>query len=1108
MTSERVQRQVDRLLTEAEDAMARGDWETVRLRAGAVLRLQPRDEDALTYLSAAGSEPAGGSTLPPSATAARPAERRHMAVMFCDLRGSTELSERMDPEDLRDVLRAYHRVAADAVDRLGGYISRYMGDGLLVYFGYPTAHEDDPDRAVRAGLEIVAAAAGLPLLPHGGVPEVRVGIHYGLAVIAEMGGGSRIEPNDVVGETANIAARIQSLAPPSAVVVSGELAALLRHPPQMERLGLREIKGISRPIELFRVAATGGTSERTRQGEGPLVGRSRELRLLESAWASALAGEGSAVLVSGDAGLGKTRLASELRRRARADGHTVIQLRGSPFHQNTALRPIVDHLARVLELDPATPGEEMLRRLEESLAGLGLEPRALVPPLAALLGLPNAAGVPGSELSGAELKEAIFETLAAWLRAVVLRAPTLVIVEDLHWLDPSSAELLLRIAGQVGRQRILILLTSRPEPGVARATGKGIVQITLQRLEPETTLELITTLAEGSTLAAGEIERLAGRSDGVPLFAEELVRLALEGGAPAEAPGRQAPRESNVPPALFSSLMARLDRMGPVRELARVAAVCGREVPVPLLAAAAGVPEAEARAGLEQLTEAGICMPLPGAGVYAFKHALIMDVAYESMLRADRVGLHGTIAGVIETAFPAISESEPEVLAHHLERAGAGARAIPYLRRAAARAVAQSANTEAVNHLGRALSLLDPAAGSAALELELRNALGPPLIATVGYSSPAVEENYGRATEVSRLLADPGQSFQALSGLRRFHQVHGDVPRARSISEELVKLADGIGEPVLRGIAHHALGEAFFLGGEPGRARTELEAARTILDACRADGVAAARDPSVTVRAYLGLTYWALGHPNLALATVSEAVAVAVEVESLFGTAYALVLSAWIHELRGEPLDAIRCAEAGRAVALEHRFPYWVHGATVYGAWARAVLGDADGLAEFIRGLEGFRAIGARTTEAHLLALLAEMKAIHEGPASAIEAIEEGFAAANESGELQWLPDLYRLRAGFRLQLDPADRPGALADIETALSLARESGARSLELRAAVTFATVCLAIEPPGSRGVIVLREAIDAFPEESPSPQLDAARELLVRLSSTPGTEKEATR
>ena len=1100
MTSERVRKQIDRLLTEAEDAMARADWETVRLRAEAVLRLQPGDQDALTYLGAAGQQHGVDEPLRGVASSARTAERRHMAVMFCDLRGSTELSERMDPEDLRDVLRAYHRAAAEAVDRLGGHIARYMGDGLLVYFGYPTAHEDDADRAVRAGLEIVAAAAALPALPDGGKPEVRVGIHYGLAVIAEMGGGSRIEPNDVVGETANIAARIQSLAPASTVVVSGALAALLRHPHQLTRLADQEVRGISRPIELFRIDGTESTGEGDPRRSGPLVGRSRELRLLESAWASALAGEGSTVLLSGEAGLGKTRLASELRRQVRNGGHNVIQLRGSPFHQNTALRAIVDHLTRVLDLDAETSREEIFRRLEESLADLGLDPRELAPPLVALINLSKPANPSAVELRGVELKQAIFETLTAWLWAVVQRSPTLLIVEDLHWLDPSSVELLLRIGGRVGRQRILILLTSRPEAAVPLAVDSGIIQITLHRLESETTLELVTRLTAGSGFSQSEIQQLAGRSDGVPLFAEELVRQALEGGAP----GGPAPRDSSVPPALFSSLMARLDRMGAVRDLARVAAVCGREVSVRLVAAAAGVSESEAAAGLNHLTEAGICLALPGPGAYTFKHALILDVAYESMLRADRVELHRALANVIETDFASIREGEPEVLAHHLERAGENARAIPYLQRAAAQALAQSANREAVHHLSQALSLLDPGTESAGLELELRNALGSPLIATSGYSSPSVETNYGRATEVARLLADPEQSFHALSGLRRFHQVHGDVARARSISEELVKLAAGIGQPVLQGIAHHALGEAFFLGGQPQQARTELEAALALLDTCTAKGDLTARSPSVTVRAYLGLTYWTLGYPNQALASVTEAVNMAEKFEWRFGVAYALVLSAWIHELRAEPTEAIRCAEAGGALALAHHFPYWVHGATVYGAWAKAILGEREGLAEFGRGLEGFRAIGARTTEAHLLALLAEMKVIHEGPASALDVIEEGFAAAIESGELQWLPDLYRLRAKFRFQLDPADVEGSLDDLETALNLARESGARSLELRAGVAFATLCAALEPPRARGLAVLREAVEGFPADGPSPEIVAARELLVRHSAADGIQE----
>ncbi len=1021
-----------------------------------------------------------------------------MAVMFCDLRGSTELSARMDPEDLRDVLRGYHAAAASVVERFGGFIARYMGDGLLVYFGYPTAHEDDADRALLAGLEIVETARALPPLPGGGVPEVRVGIDFGLAVIAEMGGGNRVEPNDVVGETANTAARIQAFAEPSTVVISGSAAALLRHPHNLTPLGSVELKGLNRPVELFRAKASRTANEPPTAPRGPLIGRDAEFRILEAAWHRALAGEGGAVLVTGEAGLGKTRLASELRRRARDGGRTVIQLRASPFHQNTAFHPVVGHLTMLLGLEPEMGSQERLSRVNTSLTELGLDAPSLEQPLSVLLNIGDVDRARARTLSGVQLGEAISDALTAWLRAVVRRTPTLLIVEDLHWLDPSTLELILRITSGAAREHLLVLLTSRPG---ALTAMDGIARIELEPLRTGQTLELVAELAQGSSLTQDELRELVGRSDGVPLFAEELVSTAIEAGAGGTTPTRRAPRDATVPPALFSSLMARLDRMGAAKELARVAAVCGREVSVQLLAKAASVSEERAAAGLGQLADAGIFIRLPRPQTYAFKHALIRDVAYESMLRSDRVEFHAKVADTLEESFPSVCDAEPEVLAHHLERAGAPGRAIPYLRRAGSRAAAQSANREAVTHFRRALALLPSTPDSAASELELLNEIGRPLIAVAGYSSDEVEQNFRRAADVARRLANAEQSFHALSGLRRFHQVQGDVRRARAISEELVSLAGRISAPIFQAIAHHALGEAQFLGGQPLEARSELEMARNLLDELAAAGTPATAEPRVTVRSYLGLAYWVLGYPNRAIEVAGEAAELAVQTDLPFARAYALTVMAWLHELRQEPDAALKYATEAHQLSIEHDYPYWGTAAAVYGGWARALLGDPDGFESLVAGIDRLRVLGARTTEPHLLAMLAELTARRSGAAAALEAVDAGLKLVDQSGERVWLPDLYRLRAKFTLQSDVGAPSQAIGDLERSVRTAQQSGARSQQLRTAVDFA----ALAPQNDTAVAALRDALDAFPERTDSPGLDRARDLLAQLT---GSAEKRTR
>ncbi len=1089
MATERVLRQIDRLLGEAEAAIGEANWPLVRQKAEAALRLSPGNEDALAYLQAANTDPGPGHASPVPG-----AERRLMAVMFCDLASSTAMSEELDPEDLRDVLREYQHAAAAIVDRLGGYTAHYMGDGLLVYFGFPTAHEDDADRAVRAALEIVDGVGSIRA-PGGGHPlAARAGLHYGLAVVAEMGSGERIQPNDVVGETANIAARLQSLAPPGGVVASADLLRLTKAGYALEPLGPQALRGLSRPIEVSRVAGLAPRDWQTAEKGAPFLGRTRELAMVSRAWSEAVAGSGSGLLVRAEAGLGKTRLVREFQRRLDATDHTFIGVQGSAFHTNTAFYPVVRSVAgALLDLD-APRGAAPLDRLGLAYEGLGLAPAEGIPPLAMLLGLslegryPELTGPPG------EIRERIFAALLAWIVGLCNRRPVLIAVEDVHWLDPSSLDLVARVLPVARGKPLLLLLTTRTEFAVPEPVAASCLTFTLGRLDAADTEQLVAGLVAGTGVAPEEIRRLAARAEGVPLFAEELSRLAAEAGAAGEGSAPLPAARSTIPPALYGSLMARLDRAPANRRLAQLCSVVGREISVALVSGLAGNSEEQTLSDLDRLVEAGVLAPRGRNGHYAFKHALIQDVAYESLLRPDRAGFHAAVARQLEERFPSLRDAEPETVAYHLARAGDPGRAIPYLRRAATLASARFANTEAMNYLTQALELAHQGGAPPAVETELRLALGQPLTAVRGYASPEVEANYRLAMEAARTLSDPVQTFHALRGLGRFYQVQGGLDRARPIAKELVERAERIGSPFLMASAHLPLGEQLALGGYPEQALVELKRATGLFEEAlgTADG-AAAEEPYVSALAYSGFTAWFLGYPDRARAEIQRAIDRSRERNLPSGLVYSLVLAAWVHQLRDQPGPAGELAREAKAIAQERKFGYWLYASSCLVEWASARTGDADAVARVQAAVATYFAAGNRTAGAWLHSLVADAMLAHCDTAGARDAVAHGLETATATGEEAFEPLLWEIR-GSILSTGAGGDADSRRDFRLAVTRARERGAKSLELRAAMRFAA---AFSPEGTAA---LELALAKFPEQT----ADETRRARAILNSQPAIKE----
>ena len=670
------------------------------------------------------------------------AERRQLTVLFCDLVDSTVLASQLDPEDLRAVVRAYQATCAEVIQRFDGHIAQYLGDGLLVYFGYPQAHEDTVQQAVRCGLGMVEAMGTLNTRleqVHGVRLAVRLGIHTGLVVVGEIGSGGRQEQL-ALGETPNIAARLQGLAAPDTVVISEATAHLIHGYFVCQPLGAQALKGLTQPLQVYRVLQESGAQTRldvvTPRGLTPLVGRDEEVGLLQRRWDQATTGMGQVVLLSGEAGIGKSRLVQVLKEHITSAHHTRIEWRGSPSHQQSALYPVIDHLQRLLRGHHEAPPDEQLRTLEAALTASGMALSEAVPLLAALLSLPLPDSYPPLTLTPQRQRQKTLETLLAWLYAEAQQQPVLLIVEDLHWVDPSTVELLSLLIEQCAPRRLCLVLTARPEFHPPWAMVAHLTALTLRRLAPAEIGRLVTHVVGDKAFPPAVLQEVVRKTDGVPLFVEELTKTVLASGLLQEREdcyelsGTLPPLA--IPATLHDALMARLDRLAAVKVVAQLGAAIGRTFTYELIQAVAQLDAATLQGALALLVETEVVAQrgLPPQATYTFRHALIQDAAYQSLLRSTRQQYHQQLAQVLEARFPDICETQPELLAHHYTEAGLSAQALPYWQRAGQRAMERSGYREAVACFEQALVTLrrlperrDTLEQAIDLRLAMRNAL-------------------------------------------------------------------------------------------------------------------------------------------------------------------------------------------------------------------------------------------------------------------------------------------------------------------------------------------------------------------------------------------------
>jgi class 3 adenylate cyclase len=1032
-------------------------------------------------------------------------ERRQLTVMFADLVGSTELAARADPEDVRDVMRAYQDACAASIARYDGYVAKYLGDGVLAYFGYPHAHEDAAERAVRAARDIVQAIDRLaPLSGHR--LSVRVGIATGMVVVGAVAAPDGASELSAIGETPNLAARLQALAEPNTVVIADSTRALTRGAFRYVNLGDRKLKGISEPARIWQVAGNIAVSrfEATYvAGLSRFVGREPEVALLNSRWEQALGGEGQAVLLCGEAGIGKSRIAEQLRQRLEGFDHTRIRYQCSPFHVSSALQPVISQLEYAADLNADDDGSVRLAKLESLLAPTtrNMEELAL---LATLLGIPLGSHHVMPNVTSDVLKKRTLEALAGQLVALARIKPVYWLVEDVHWIDPTTRELIGLCLDRVRDLPVFALITFRPEFVHAWGHMPHVTGLTLNRLARRQCTELIDSVCAGKPLPAEVFEQIVAKTDGIPLFIEELTKTVLESGLLIERDGSYAltgpPAPMAIPTTLQDSLIERLERLSPVKEVAQIGSAIGREFSYDLLAAVSEFRDNELKEALGQLANAELVYVRgePPDATYAFKHALVRDAAYASLLRARRQQIHSRIAQVLPGKFPDLIARQPETLAHHCEAAGLEAPAKEYWSRAGRLALVNATYAEATNHFAKALALVAKGAPSEARIREEAGLLLDRGIAMAALKGPASAEHAQIATDaltVSAPLGDDALHFRARWADWLAHTVGGKLPEATARADLLVGMASQIGADDLRLQAHHARWTTAFARGHVTTARDAVENGLALYDLGQHRdhwSMYGAHDPGVCGCSIGAITFWQAGLAERAQNLYKQAIGLGTELGHPFSVAAAHLHGAFFAIMVGDGAAVDISAQTLAAVAAEANLAWQARLGRFLAGWVTVQQGEIGRGADQMEA--SFRNLQERKERLYLTMLgtvLASNKLEMGRTEEALNLLEELQLLSVETHQQLFVPDLHRLRAEALHRLDPKS-PRIEAEYGMALQLAREQGALALELRAARGLATR-LAASGRTDEGTALLRPVFDRFTEGLATPDLQAAKALL---------------
>ncbi len=989
------------------------------------------------------------------------AERRQLTIMFCDLVESVARSIRLDPEDLQRIMRDYYRLCEDVIVRSGGYVAKYLGDGVLAYFGYPHASEADAEQAVRTGLTLIE---GIGQIETGDVHlQARVGIATGLVVIGDLFTSGAVQEQAAIGQTPNLAARLQQLAEPNSVVIGETTKRLTGGLFTYRALEPMSLKGFDGTVAAWKVLGPSGSvsrfEARAEGGLTPFINRDQDLAFLSSAWQQVVAGDGQVVLLSGEPGIGKSRIVQTLRQHLGERSHTALFVACSPQQQDSALYTVISRLESISGFARSDTEAEKLGKLETLLARSGSATAEDVALLADLLSLPVTDRTLLSSIGPQRRKQRTLDALISQLIGLSRQRPVVLVWEDVHWSDPTSLELLTLIIECVPRLPVLLIVTFRPEFSPPWAGDPNVTWRTLPRLGGDHG----AALSEGVTgkVLPAEVQRqIVEKSDGNPLFIEELTKTVVESGLLQDQGSRYvltgALTSLTVPGTLHDSLVARLDRLGPLRELLHIGAAIGREFPHELLAAVSPLSDAELDEAVDGLlrSELVFLSEQKPDRIYTFKHALIRDAAYELMLRSKRQELHGHIAQVLKQRFSDWADTRPEALAHHFTEAGELLTAIPHWQQAGLRAQSRAAYVEAAGHFRTALDLvgrLGEAGSLPGVELGLRTQLAMSLSATRGYAAPEVQDAYDQALRLCDILGDTSDVFPVLRGICTFSIVRADLPRARDIAVRCTQIGEQAQRMDYLIEGYNAWGYTLIYMGELAEGRRLLEKA---VELYRSHGgyrlsYPTPQDPAVACLSLLATACWEMGDLATGIRCSEEAVAAARRLNRPFDLAYAHCFAASFELLRRRPLAAHHHAETAVEISREHGYGVWLTAGTMHLAMAMGATGRIEEATAMLTAtLEAWRSGGAELNRSYYIVGLANLHRVAGRPEEALRAIEEGIEHAERHRNRSTLASLYLARGEALMQQGGTALGAAEAVLMRALDTARQQGARLYELRA------------------------------------------------------------
>jgi DNA-binding SARP family transcriptional activator/class 3 adenylate cyclase/tetratricopeptide (TPR) repeat protein len=1046
----------------------------------------------------AAANPLGDIEIEPPATPRAP-ERRQITVLVCDLAGASSLAARLDPEELQALIAAYQRCCTPIISRSGGAVGKFSGTEMLAYFGHPQANEHDVERAVRVGLALVEAVSRLDCGTAGPL-QLRVGVATGPVVVGDLL-GTGVDRQVIVGEAAQLAGGLERTAEPNTVAIGASTRQLVGTLFDCADLGQVAVNGFPEPVPAWRVLGPSGIDSRfeaLRAPTTPLIGREEELELLLRRWRQASSGDGRVVLLAGEPGIGKSRLPVELQQRLQAESHTRLRQFCSPHHQDSALYPVISQLQRAAGFRRDNTDQQRLDRLEAVLAQTSKDLKGVAPLIADLLSVPTGDRYPPLNLTPQKRKEKTLQALRAQLEGMAAREPVLVVFEDVHWIDPTSLELLDLIVERVPALPVLLIITFRPEFAAPWIGRPQVTLLTLNRLPPSERAAMIAAVAGGKALPQEMVDQIIDRTDGVPLFIEELTKTVVESGIFAEAGGRHALMEPaallSIPSTLQASLLARLDRLPATREVVQTGAALGRSFSHELISAVAQMPQQQVDDALVQLVSAELIFRRGVApdAEYTFKHALVQDVARGTLLRNRREQIHARIVATLETQFPEIVSAQPQVVAQHCAEANFDEKAVGYWLKAGQQAVARSAMMEAVAQLQNGLNLLanlpqDPQRQRQ--ELDLRIALGQAQMATKGLGAAEVGETFGRARVLAEQLARPDELIAVLNGQWIFHLMRAEHGLALSLAQQTEQIAET--SPAARFLGPYNQGVSRFLLGEFVTAHALFE--RCLLNVPE-DSVWPAAPAAVT-HVYLAQSLACLGYIDQAQVQTNQALAEAYRLQHAHALAHVLTLACYAEWFAGWPHDAHRHAEEVAALASEHGFPLFSSWGMIHRGWSLAALGQPqDGIAPLTEGISAYRAMGGVSRRPQALMMLAEAYTKLGRRIEGLNCLTEAAQIIETTDERYDESELYRLRGD--LLNDTGDQPAAEQNYRVSLAVAARQSAKTSELRAATSLASLW---RDQGKREQArnLLAPVYNWFTEGLDTPVLKEARAVLEQLA-----------